>query len=132
MIPNKSNERNRPALFPKDMMTDQHERFLVGEIVREKICQLTRQEVPHETAVLVDGWEETEALIRIEASVIVEKDNQKGILIGAGGSLLKRIGTEARADIERILGRHVFLKLLIKVSRGWRESRQVLERLGLG
>lgn len=120
-----------PPLFPADLMTDRHERFLVGEIIREKICLATRQEVPHETAVLVELWNESGGKIHIEASIIVEKENQKGILIGRHGSLLKRVGTEARGDIERLLGRHVFLKLWVKVSRGWRESASILERMGI-
>jgi GTP-binding protein Era len=120
-----------PPLFAPDMMTDQSERFLVAEIVREKVFLLTRKEIPHSTAVLVELWEETEDQIRIEATVIVEKDNQKGILIGRGGSMLKRIGTDARADIEKLLGRHIFLALHVKVSQRWRESPVVLEQIGL-
>jgi len=121
-----------PPLFPADIFTDQHERFLVGELVREKICLATRQELPHETAVLVDRWEEVDELIRIEASIIVEKENQKAIVLGREGSMLKQIGTEARLDIERLLGRHVVLKLWVSVKKGWRESAEVLDRLGLG
>lgn len=118
-------------LFPDDLVTDRTERFLVGEIIREKICSATREEVPHETAVLVDLWEEGEDLLRIEASILVEKENQKGILIGREGSLLRKIGTEARADVERLLGRHVFLKLWVKVRRGWRENPEVLAEMGI-
>lgn len=121
-----------PPLFPRELMTDQTERFLVGEIVREKVCLLTRQEVPHETAVVVDLWDESPRRLRIEASILVEKENQKGILIGRGGGLLKRLGTEAREDMERLLGRKVVLKLWVKVSRGWRESPEILNVLGLG
>lgn len=119
-------------LFPEDIMTDQHERFLVGELVREKICLATRQEVPHETAVIVDRWDEIDEKIRIEASILVEKENQKAIVIGREGSMLKQIGTDARRDIERLLGRHVVLKLWVSVEEGWRDSPEALERLGIG
>ncbi len=121
-----------PPLFPADILTDQHERFLVGELVREKICLATRQELPHETAVLVDRWDEVDERIRIEASIIVEKESQKAIVIGREGSMLKQIGTEARLDIERLLGRHVVLKLWVSVRKGWRDSAEVLDQLGLG
>ncbi len=111
-----------PALFPPDYLTDQPERFLVAEFVREKILDLTSQEVPHSVAVLVDQWEDTPKMIRIHASVIVERDGQKGILIGSGGSMLKKIGTLAREDAERILGRKIFLSLFVKVKPKWRED----------
>jgi GTP-binding protein Era len=121
-----------PALFPREAITDQHERFLVGEFVREKICLLTREEVPHETAVTVDLWQEEESHLRIEVSILVEKESQKGILIGREGGLLKKIGSQARADIEGLLGCHVFIQLWVKVRRGWRDDPRVLERIGLG
>jgi GTP-binding protein Era len=121
-----------PALFPRDQMTDQHERFLAGEFVREKICRLTREEVPHETAVTVDLWQEEESHLRLEVSIFVEKESQKGILIGREGGLLKKIGSQARADIEGLLGCHVFIQLWVKVRKGWRDDPRVLERIGLG
>jgi GTP-binding protein Era len=122
-----------PPLYPEDQLCDQPERFLAAEIVREKICLATREEVPHESAVLVEGWtERPDGLVRIEAVILCEKENQKGILIGREGSLLKRVGTEARAEIEALLACRVFLDLRVKVERGWRESPAVLRRLGLG
>jgi GTP-binding protein Era len=121
-----------PALFPEDQPTDQPERFLVAEIIREKICLHTRQEVPHETAVVIDMWsEDDDGMLRIEASVVAERANQRGILIGKAGALMKRIGSEARAEIETLLACRVFLNLWVKVSPGWRESPTFLKRLEL-
>jgi GTP-binding protein Era len=121
-----------PPLFPAEILTDQHERFLVGELVREKICLSTRQEVPHEAAVLVDLWDASDGRLLIEASIVVEKENQKAIVIGREGSRLKQIGTDARLEIERVLGRPVVLKLWVIVRKGWREDPGILDRLGLG
>lgn len=121
-----------PALFPEDQPTDQPERFLVAEIIREKICLHTRQEVPHETAVVIDGWSEgDDGILRIEASVVAEKANQRGILIGKAGARMKRIGSEARVEIEALLACRVFLNLWVKISPGWRESPAFLKRLEL-
>lgn len=122
-----------PNLFPEDYVTSQQSRFMAGELVREKILRHTRQEIPHETCVLVESWHEdqTTRLISIEATILVEKDSQKGIVIGKEGSLLKTVGTEARADLERLLGEKIFLKLWVKVRPGWRDDPDVLRELGL-
>jgi GTP-binding protein Era len=118
-------------LYPEDTLTDLPERFFVAEIVREKILELTRQEIPYATAVLVESWEEQEGLTRIEATVLAERDSQKGILVGKGGSMLKAIGTAARRDIEAFLGTRVFLGLHVKVRADWRENEGLLSRLGI-
>lgn len=111
-----------PLYFPEDYVTDQPERFLVAELVREKALLLTREEVPHSVAVLIDKWEETPKTTRIYATICVERDGQKRILIGAKGATLKRIGTLAREEVEKILGIHVYLSLFVKVVPGWREK----------
>lgn len=118
-----------PAWFPPDHVTDQPERFLAAEIVREKILAATRQEVPHSVAVLVDEWKEEGRLTRISMTVHVERPGQKVILVGTKGSRLKAIGTEARVELESILGTKVFLALFVKVSPKWRENEQFLKEL---
>jgi GTP-binding protein Era len=118
-----------PAYFPTDQVTDQPERFLAAELIREKILHVTRQEVPHSVAVFVDAWEEKKTLTRIAATIYVERDGQKAIVIGSKGSTLKRIGSEAREEIEAMLGRQVFLDLHVKVRENWRESPEFLNRL---
>ena len=114
------------ALFPKDYLTDQPERFLAAELIREKALHLTREEVPHAVAVLVEEWEEFPKLIRIAATIYVERNGQKAILIGAGGELLKKIGTMARHDIEKHTGKKVFLQTFVKVRANWREDPEFL------
>jgi GTP-binding protein Era len=111
-----------PALYPEDYLTDQPERFLAAEVVREKVLHHTRQEVPHAVAVLIDSWEDTPKLLRIAATIYVERPGQKAILIGAGGALLKKIGTQAREELERMFGRKVFLQTFVKVRERWRED----------
>ena len=118
-----------PAYFPPDHITDQPERFLAAELIREKILQATREEVPHSVAVAVDSWEDTPKLIRIYATIYVERNGQKGIIIGAGGAMLKNIGTLARREMERLFGRHVYLDLHIKVQPRWREKPAFLAAL---
>jgi GTP-binding protein Era len=118
-----------PAYFPEDHVTDQPERFLAAELVREKILQETRQEIPHSVAVMVDRWEDAERLTRIYATILVERDGQKGIVIGARGAMLKRIGMLARGELEILLDRHVFLDLHVKVQPGWRENPAFLNAL---
>ncbi len=115
--------------FPPDYITDQPERFLVAELIREKILEATRQEVPHSVAVLVDRWEETPRVTRIYATIYVERDGQKAIIIGAGGAMLKRIGTAARTEAERLLGRKMYLELFVKVKPDWREDPQFLSEI---
>jgi GTP-binding protein Era len=118
-----------PAYFPADHITDQPERFLAAELVREKILIETRQEVPHAVAVMVDKWEETPRLIRIYATVYVEKEGQKGIVIGARGAKLKRVGTLAREEMERFFAKKIFLDLRVKVQPEWREKAAFLDAL---
>lgn len=118
-----------PMYFPADHITDQPERFLAAEIVREKLLYDARQEIPHSIAVVVERWEETEKLTRIHAVVYVEREGQKGIVIGAGGATLKRVGTLARQEMERLFGRKIFLELYVKVQPRWRESPQFLNEL---
>jgi len=118
-----------PAYFSPDHLTDQPERFLAAELVREKILHETRQEVPHSVTVLVDHWEESAGLIRIFATIYVERDGQKGILIGAGGAMLKGIGTLAREEMERFFGKKIYLDLHVKVQPEWREKAAFLDTL---
>jgi len=118
-----------PPYFPQDQFTDQPERFLAAEIVREKAILATREEVPHAVAVLVDSFEETDALIKIRATIHVEKEGQKGILIGKGGDTIKKIGTQARKELETILGSHIFLELFVKVQPNWRQKSSMVRQL---
>jgi GTPase len=111
-----------PALFPDDYLTDQPMRFLAAEIIRESILRAAREEVPHATAVLIDEWEEKPRLTKIAATIHVERSGQKIILIGNKGQMLKKIGSEARAKLERLLGTKVFLSLFVKVKPRWRED----------
>jgi|SRR5215469_2649558 len=118
-----------PAYFPADHLTDQPERFLAAELIREKVLKETRQEVPHAVAVLVDQWTEGPKLTRIAATIYVERPGQKAIVIGAKGATLKKIGTLARQEIESVLGRKVFLELFVKVEKGWRENPEFLRAI---
>lgn len=121
------------ALFEDDVLTDQPERALAAEWVREKLLHHTREEIPHAVAVIVRRWLEREdGLVEIDAAVFVERDSQKGIVIGKGGELLKKVGTEARADIEALLGRRVFLSLRVEVRPDWRNDPTALGELGIG
>ena len=115
--------------FPVDQYTDQPERFLSAEIVREKAMLETTQEVPHAVAVVVDSFEESDKLIRIRATIYVDREGQKGILIGQGGATLKRIGTAARKELEKILATKIFLELYVKVLKNWREKPQIVRHL---
>jgi len=118
-----------PAYFPADHLTDQPERFLAAELIREQLLRHTHQEVPHAAAVLIDRWEETPKITRIAATVYVERDGQKAIVIGAGGANLKKIGTAARLEIEKMLARKVFLELFVKVQKAWRENPEFLNAI---
>jgi GTPase len=115
--------------FPPDQMTDQPERFIAAELIREKILRETGEELPYATTVVVERFEEGAKLTRISATIYCEREGQKRILIGKGGSMLKKIGTAARLDIERLLGMKVFLELFVKVEPGWRESRGFVDQL---
>lgn len=118
-----------PRYFPEDQITDQPMRFMAAEIIREQALLSTREEVPHAIAVLVDGFEEGKKLTRINATIYCERDGQKAILLGKGGQMLRKIGTAARMDIERMVGTKVFLELYIKVQADWRESRHFVQEL---
>jgi GTP-binding protein Era len=118
-----------PAYFPEDYVTDQPERFLAAELIREKVLLATRQEVPHSVAVMVDKWEETPKITRIYATIRVERDGQKAIVIGTGGAMLKQIGTSARHEMEKLLGVRIYLDLHVRVEPGWREKRAFLNTL---
>lgn len=111
-----------PALFPEDYLTDQPQRFLAAEILREKILRFAKQEVPHAVTVAIESWEDTEKLIRITAIIYVERAGQKAIVIGEKGAALKKIGTEARTELERLLERKIFLQTIVRVRKDWRED----------
>lgn len=120
-------------LYPQDFVTDQPERFFVAEIVREKVLEFTRDELPFTTAVVVDRFEEPDekGLMRLYCSILVERESQKGILVGRAGEMIKRIGTAARVDLERFFQARVYLDLLVKVRSEWREDDRVLDQLGM-
>ena len=118
-----------PRYFPPEIYTDQPERFLAGEIIREKVIRQTRQELPYVTAVLIEEFNEAETMTTIHATIIVEKDSQKPIIIGAGGARLKQIGTEARLELEKLFPPKVFLALYVKVEPHWRDDRAVVAEL---
>lgn len=119
-----------PPYFPKENLSDASERFFVSEIIREKIFMHYQQEIPYSAEVGIEEFKEENKIIRINAVIFVERDSQKGILIGKGGESIKRIGTEARKDIERFLGKKVFLELFVKVEKDWRKSENKLRRFG--
>jgi GTP-binding protein Era len=116
-------------IFPDDYLTDQPLRFMAAEIIREAILHNVRDEIPHASAVLVEKWEESPKLIRIEATIHVERPGQKTILIGSGGQMLRKIGTDARVRIEKLVGRKVFLALFVKVQANWREDPSFLDMI---
>jgi GTP-binding protein Era len=118
-----------PPYFPEDFVTDQPERFLAAELVREKVLLATHAEVPHSVTVSVDKWEETPKITRIFATIRVEREGQKAIVIGAGAAMLKQIGTLARQEMERLFERKIYLDLHVRVQPGWRESRGFLNTL---
>ncbi|HEX5411564.1 MAG TPA: GTPase Era [Terriglobia bacterium] len=118
-----------PAYFPPDIYTDQPEKFLAAEIIREYVIRNTRQELPHVSAVLIDRFEESETITRIYATVLVERESQKPIVIGAGGNQIKQIGTEARLELEKVFPPKVFLQLFVRVEPNWRDSRHLIASL---
>jgi GTP-binding protein Era len=120
-----------PMLYPEDEMTDQPERVLAAELVREKILQVTGEELPYVTAVITERWEEAQDITRIHCLIYVERPSHKAIVIGKAGARLKEIGTKARADIEKLLGRRVFLNLFVKVRESWRDDERALDELGI-
>lgn len=121
-----------PRYFPDDMITDMPEQFIVAELIREKALNLLREEVPHGLAVEIEEFrkEEGKDLVRIRANIYCEKESHKSIIIGKEGKMLKKIGEQARYDIERLLNEHVFLDLWVKVKEGWRDSDFMLKNLG--
>ena len=120
-----------PRYFPTDQLTDQPEKFLIAELVREQIFAYTEQEVPYQTAVLVEQLEDTDSgVLRVEATIYVERDSQKGIIIGKRGNRLKQIGQAARQEIERRLNTRVFLALWVKVRKDWSENEQLIRDMG--
>jgi GTP-binding protein Era len=122
------------AIYPADYLTDQPERFFAGEIVREKVLQFTRAEIPFSSAVVVDRFEEPAAeggLLRLFCTIVVDRESQKPIIVGRGGEMVKRIGVAAREDLERFFGTRVFLDLHVRVKAEWREDERVLNDLGL-
>jgi GTP-binding protein Era len=118
-----------PQYFPVDQITDQPERFLAAELIREQVLLATREEIPYATTVLVERFEESPKLTRIAATIYCERESQKAIIIGRGGQMLKKIGTDARRQIELLLATKVFLELFVKVRPGWRESKEFVETL---
>ncbi|WP_293154379.1 MULTISPECIES: GTPase Era [unclassified Microcoleus] len=119
-----------PYYYPPDLVTDQPERFIMGELIREQILLLTREEVPHSVAIAIDIVQEEAKITRILATIHVERDSQKGILIGKSGSMLKAIGSAAREQIQKLIEGKVYLELFVKVQPKWRQSRTRLAELG--
>lgn len=122
-----------PQYYPSDQVTDHPERFIISELIREKVLHLTREEIPHSIAVVIEKIrrdEENENLIHVHATIMVERDSQKGIVIGKRGALLKEIGTLARKDIEMLLGSKVYLELWVKVQKDWRNKSAYLRDFG--
>ncbi|MFH1005148.1 MAG: GTPase Era [Bacteroidota bacterium] len=119
-----------PPYFPKDELSDKSQRFFISEIIREKIFLLYKQEIPYSVEVVVEEFKEEEKIIRIRAIIYVIRESQKGILIGKGGSALKKTGTEARIDMEIFLNKKVFLELFVKIEKDWRDNNKPLKRFG--
>jgi GTP-binding protein Era len=120
----------QPWLYPEDALTDRSDRFLAAEVVREKLFRLTGDELPYTSTVVIDRYEEEGGLRRIAATIVVERDAHKGMIIGAGGERLKRIGAEARQELERLLDARVFLELWVKVKSGWADDDAHLRSYG--
>jgi len=120
-----------PQYYPKDQITDHPERFIITELIREKVLELTREEVPHSIAVVMDNLDKRDSnTVFIQATIVTERKTQKGILIGKQGSMLKNIGKKAREDIERLLGSRVYLELWVKVKKDWRNKQSQLYEYG--
>lgn len=121
---------DHPAYFPKDELTNRSERFFASEIIREKIFQNYSQEIPYSTEVGIEDFKDEEKILRIRATIFVERDSQKGIVIGKAGSSLKKVGTEARVDMEAFFGKKVFLETHVKVASDWRKQKEKLRSFG--
>src|SRR5207248_9432339 len=124
-------------LYPEDYLTDQPERFFASEIVREKLLQFTRAEIPFSSAVVIDRFEEPAAedpkpILRLYCTIVVDRESQKPIVVGRGGDMIKRIGTAARQDLERFFGTRVYLDLQVRVKSEWREDDRLLQQIGIG
>ena len=117
-------------IYPEDLVSDESVRNIAKEIIREKILENTQDEIPHASAVIIDKFEETEKIDRISATIIVDQDSQKGIIIGKKGTMLKKIGTEARLEIEKITEKKAFLELYVKVEKNWRKNSKLVEKWG--
>jgi GTP-binding protein Era len=118
-----------PQYFPPDTYTDQPERFLASEIIREKVIRYTREELPHVTAVFIEDFEESETITRLRATIVVERDTQRPIVLGAGGQRIKQIGTEARLELEKLFPPKVFLELFVRVEPHWRDNGALVAAL---
>jgi GTP-binding protein Era len=119
-----------PPFFPKDQLTDKHERFFASEIIREKILVNYKKEIPYSVEIEIESFSDEKNIIKIRALIHVSRDSQKGIIIGHKGSMLKRVGTEARHDMEDFFGKKIFLELYVKVTKDWRDKPLVLKRFG--
>ena len=119
-----------PAYYPKDALTDKSERFFAGEMIREKILLYYKQEIPYSVEIEIDSFIEEKELIRIHAVIFAERESQKGILIGNGGLALKKVGREARLDMERFYNKKVFLELRVKVNKDWRNDERQIRKFG--
>ncbi|GGG83534.1 GTPase Era [Parapedobacter pyrenivorans] len=119
-----------PPYYEKDALTDKNERFFVSEIIREKVFKLYEKEIPYSTEVIITAFKEEESISRISGEIIVERDSQKNIIIGKAGSMIKKVGTYARQDIEEFLQKKVFLELFVKVIPDWRKKDNYLKRFG--
>lgn len=119
-----------PAFYPKDQLTDKPERFFVNEIIREKILMHYKKEVPYSVEIETEEFFEEEKIIRMRSVIMVERDSQKGILIGHKGKALKRVGVEARRDLEKFFGKQIHLELYVKVNKNWRSDKKQLRRFG--
>jgi len=119
-----------PPYYPKDQLTDKPERFFVNETIREKILMHYKKEIPYSVEIETEEFKEEEKLIKIRSVIMVERDTQKGIIIGHKGAALKRVGTEARKDLEKFFGKKIFLDLYVKVNKNWRSSNSQLKRFG--
>ncbi len=119
-----------PAFYPKDQLTDKPERFFVNETIREKILMHYKKEIPYSVEIDTEDFFENDKIIKIRSVIMVERDTQKGIIIGHKGSALKRVGTEARKDLEKFFGKKIFLELYVKVNKNWRSNKNQLRRFG--
>jgi GTP-binding protein Era len=119
-----------PAFYPKDQLTDKPERFFVNENIREKILKHYKKEIPYSVEIVTEEFKEEPKIIRIRAVIMVERETQKGIIIGHKGAALKRVGTEARKDLEKFFAKKIFLDLYVKVNKNWRSSNSQLKKFG--